>query len=91
MIRSGRISKASPVFNLDQSHLQAEAHEEVPYSLETARAIAVTRCHLSTKIENLDNEEALQLMQTYSLKGGLKKFGEHVEAAATSKMCQLHK
>jgi hypothetical protein len=62
MIRSGRISKASQVFNLDQSHLQAEAHQEVPYSLETARAIAVTMCHLSTKIENLDNEEALQLM-----------------------------
>jgi hypothetical protein len=91
MIRSGRISKASQVFNLDQSHLQAEAHQEVPYSLETTRAIAVTMCHLSTKIENLNNEEALQLMQTYSLKSGLKKFGEHVEAAATSKMCQLHK
>jgi hypothetical protein len=52
-----------------QLHLQAkEAHQEVPNSLETARVIAVTMCHLSTKIKNLSNEEAFQFIQTYSLK-----------------------
>jgi hypothetical protein len=41
MTRSGRISKPRQVLNLYQSHLQAEAHQEVPYSIETARVIAV--------------------------------------------------
>jgi hypothetical protein len=90
MTRSGRISKPRQVLNLYQSHLQAEAHQEVPYSLETARVIAITMCHLSTKIENLNDQQAFQFIQTYSLKSGLKKFGERGETAATSEMRQLH-
>jgi hypothetical protein len=39
MTRSGRISKPRQVLNLYQSHLQANAHQEVPYSIETARVI----------------------------------------------------
>jgi hypothetical protein len=35
MTRSGRISKPQQVLNLYQSHLQAEAHQEVPYFPET--------------------------------------------------------
>jgi hypothetical protein len=35
MTRSGRISKPRQVLNLYQSHLQAEAHQEVPYFPET--------------------------------------------------------
>jgi hypothetical protein len=31
-------------------------------------------------------EEAFQFIQTYSLKAGLKKFGEHGKEAAMSKM-----
>jgi hypothetical protein len=46
--------------------------------------------HLSTKIKNLSDEEDFQFIQTYSLKSGLKKFGEHGETAMTSKMRQLH-
>jgi hypothetical protein len=84
MTRSGRISKARQVLNLYQSHLQAEAHQEVPYSLETTHVIAITMCHLSTKIENLNDQQAFQFIQTYSLKSGLKKFGERAETAATS-------
>jgi hypothetical protein len=41
MTRSGRISKPRQVLNLYQSHLQAEAHQEVSYSLEIAHVIAV--------------------------------------------------
>jgi hypothetical protein len=67
MTRSGRISKLPQVLNLHHSHLQAEANQEVPYSLKTAPVIAITMCHLSTKIKNLSNEEAFQFIQTYSL------------------------
>jgi hypothetical protein len=90
MTRSGRISKPPQVLNLHQSHLQAETHQEGPYSLETARVIAITTCHLSTKIKNLNDQEAFQFIQTYSLKSRLKKFGERGETAATSVMRQLH-
>jgi hypothetical protein len=90
MTRSGRISKPRQVLNLYQSHLQAEAHQEVPYSLETARVIAVTMCHLSTKIENLNDQDAFQFIQICSLKSGLKKFGEHGETAATSETRKLY-
>jgi hypothetical protein len=61
MTRSGRISKPRQVLNLYQSHLQAEAHQEMPYSLETARVIAITMCHLSTKIENLNDQQPFNL------------------------------
>jgi hypothetical protein len=44
MTKSGRISKPPQVINLHQSDLQAEAHQEVPYSLKTANVIAVTMC-----------------------------------------------
>jgi hypothetical protein len=83
MTRSGRISKPRQALNLYQSHLQAEAHQEVPYSLKTAHVIAITMCHLSTKIENLNDQQAFQFIETSSLKSGLKKFGEHAETAAT--------
>jgi hypothetical protein len=47
-------------------------------------------CHLSTKIKNINDQQAFQFIQTYSLKSGLKKFGERGETAATSEMRQLH-
>ena len=53
--RSGRISKPPSILNLHQSHLQAEAHQEVEYSLETARVIAMTMCHVNTKIGTLND------------------------------------
>jgi hypothetical protein len=50
----------------------------------------ITMCHLRTKIKNLNDQQAFQFIQTYSLKSGLKKFGERGETAATSEMRQLH-
>ncbi len=50
----------------------------------------MTMCHFNTKFGTLTNQEAYQFIQTYSLKSGLKKFGEHGESAATSEMRHLH-
>jgi hypothetical protein len=47
-------------------------------------------CHMNVKLGSLTDEQAPQFIQTYSLKKGLKKFGEHGKTAATSKMKQLH-
>ena len=35
-------------------------------------------------------EKLMHLVQTYSLKAGLKKFGDHGHGAAVSEMKQLH-
>jgi hypothetical protein len=91
MTRSGRISKPPQVVNLHQLHIQAEAHQEVPNSLETT-----CPCHCNHHVppeyqdQNLSDAEAFQFIQTYSLKTGLNKFGEHGETKVTSEMCQLH-
>jgi transposase len=45
---------------------------------------------MNIKLGSLTEEQAHQFIQTYSLKKGIKKFGEHGKNAATSKMKQLH-
>jgi hypothetical protein len=40
--RSGRISKPREILTLHQSYLQTQAHQQEPYSIETARVIATT-------------------------------------------------
>jgi hypothetical protein len=71
---------------LHQSHLQTQAHQQEPYSIETARVIATMMCHMNIKLGSLTDKQAHQFIQTYSLKKGLKKFGEHGKNAATSEM-----
>jgi hypothetical protein len=55
-----------------------------------ARVIATMMCHMNVKLGSLTDEQAHQFIQTYSLKKGLKKLGEHGKTAVTSKMKQLH-
>jgi hypothetical protein len=43
---------------LYQSHLQAEAHQEVPYSLKTARVIPVTCANGSTQRAYMERDNA---------------------------------
>jgi hypothetical protein len=45
---------------------------------------------MNVKLGSITDEQAHQFIQTYSLKKGLKKFGEHGKTGATSKMKQLH-
>jgi hypothetical protein len=47
-------------------------------------------CHINIKLGSLTDEQAHQFIQTYSLKKGLKKFGECGKTAVTRKMKQLH-
>jgi hypothetical protein len=89
MTRSGRVVKPRDVYTLQQCHLQAKPNQEEEYSLETTRVIATTICHMNLTMGTLSEEEAFQFIQTYSLKAGLKKFGERGKEAATSEMKQL--
>jgi hypothetical protein len=88
--RSGQISKPRNLLTMHQCHLQAQVHQQEEYSIETARVIAMTICHMNIKMESLLEEEKISHAQTYSLKKGLKTFGERGADAATGKMKQLH-
>jgi hypothetical protein len=88
--RSGRISKPRNLLTMHQCHLQAQVHQQEEYSIETAHVIAMTICHMNIKMESLSEEEKISHAQTYSLKKGLKTFGERGADAATGEMKQLH-
>ena len=72
--RSSRASKLSQ----DSIYIYFQAREEntEEYSDETAPVIAMIMCHINDKMAAMSGEEAYGFIQTYSLKAGLKKFGE---------------
>jgi hypothetical protein len=88
--RSGRVIRPPEILNMHQCHLQAMPQQEEQYSLETAKVIAMTICHMNEKFGHLDEEEAYQFVQSYSLKKGIQEFGERGKKAATKEMKQLH-
>ena len=47
-------------------------------------------CHYNNKIASTNDKEAYSFIQTYSLKQGIKKFGEQGKKAASKEMKQLH-
>jgi hypothetical protein len=71
---------------LHQSHLHSWAHQQQPCSIEMAWVIATMLCHMNFKLGSLTDEQAHQFIQTYSLKKGLKKFGECGKTVVRSKM-----
>jgi len=60
------------------------------YSSENASLIANIMMHFNVKLAGYYNKQALSFLQTYSLKAGLKKFGQKEKEAAVKEMKQLH-
>jgi hypothetical protein len=95
--RSGRISKAATKLNLfhseecfyqDASEYDIEEPEGCiieEYTPQNARVIATVLSHITNKIETHES-----FAQTFSLKKGIKVFGEKGEEAAYKEMKQLH-
>jgi hypothetical protein len=83
--RSGRSVRPPERLNLYQQHV-----EPAPYTLQSERIIANVKhelnamqsCGLATKHHSF--------AETFSLKRGLKKFGERGHTAASNEMKQLH-
>ncbi|KAI2506113.1 Reverse transcriptase (RNA-dependent DNA polymerase) [Fragilaria crotonensis] len=89
--RSGRTSRPPTKLTLAQHHLHAQAHNVCEqYSIETARVIAVTMCHMAEMLFNPQGKTAYHFVQSYSLMRGLKKFGNKGREAAYKEMKQLH-
>jgi hypothetical protein len=89
--RSGRTSRPPTKLTLAQHHLHTQAHNKCEeYSIETARVIAMTMCHMAEMLLNPKGKTAHQFVQSYSLMKGLKKFGRKGREAAYKEMKQLH-
>ena len=71
-------------------HLQARKEQTEEYSSESAQVIAMTMLHYNTTMAGMDDLQTCSFLQTYSLKQGIKKFGERGVAAAHKEMRQLH-
>jgi len=73
--RSGHVSHIPARYQ----HLQAKAENTEEYTMDNARVLANTICHAN-----------YTFMQTYSLKAGIKKFGEKWRKAALDEMKQIY-
>ena len=88
--RSGRISKPPAKLTMAQHHLHTQACKQEMYSIENARLIGMTMCHINEMLLNPRSKKAIQFGQSYSLMKGLKKFGQSGRDAAFKEIKQLH-
>jgi hypothetical protein len=70
-----------------QNHLHTQAHCREEYTTDNAKVIAKTMCYMN---EMCIDKEAFHFVQSYSLRKGLKKFGQKGRDAAYKEMKQLH-
>ena len=70
-----------------QNHLHTQAHCQEEYTTDNAKVIAKTMCYMN---EMCIDKEAFHFVQSYSLRKGLKKFGQKGRDAAYKEMKQLH-
>jgi len=47
-------------------------------------------CHFNNKLAVMTNDQTVNFLQTYSLKKGIKQFGDRSKIAAHKEMKQLH-
>jgi hypothetical protein len=71
-------------------HLQAREDNTEHYSSESAQIIAMTMVHYNTELIGINDTQASSFLQTYSLKQGIKKFGEQGIKAVHKEMKQIH-
>jgi hypothetical protein len=71
-------------------HLQAREGKTEHYSSESAQIIAMTMAHYNTELIGMNDMQASSFLQTYSLKQGIKKFGEDGIKAVHKEMKQVY-
>jgi hypothetical protein len=84
--RSGRVRVRPARYQ----HLNARADQTKEYGEEDAHIYAKTMLHYNTAMAGMNEEKACSFLQTYSLKQGIRKFGEKGRAAAKKELGQLH-
>ena len=74
-----------------QMHLHAQSVKPTFYDVDDAAVMGKIMCIMSGILEGSPKTKKLMhLVQTYSLKAGLKKFGDCGHGPAVSEMKQLH-
>jgi hypothetical protein len=84
--RTDRVRVPNPRYQ----HLQAQDRQTEEYSIDSAHVLALTMSHFNDKMAGMNEIEAFNFLQTYSLNQGIKKFGERGTHAAHKEMKQLH-
>lgn len=78
-------------YQMHQMHLQMDENTvKEEYSVETATVIAKVISHYNSVMSNMTTKEAHAFTQSYSLKKGLKMFGDKAKQAVNKEMKQLH-
>ena len=88
--RSGREVKAPERRTfMHQSHLQTQTLKPLQYTADQSKVIAKHMCEFNAMMLNPSHKHH-SFMETFSLKKGLKKFGDKGRDAAFGEMKQLH-
>ena len=91
--RSQRVGNVPTRLGTYYQHLHNEVNEKntEEYNDMTAKVIAQIMCHYSpSNTKKMSKKTFYQLVQTYTLKKGIKKFGIKAKRAAYKEMKQLH-
>jgi hypothetical protein len=70
-------------------HLDTQGHDKTEYSLVTPQVIARVMCKFNDLCTNSSRKKH-SFVETFSLKAGLKQFGQEGYDAAHKEMKQLH-
>jgi hypothetical protein len=71
------------------SHLQTQVIEAEEYTTDHAKIIAQTMCYFNAAMHDSTHKHH-SFVETYSLKRGIKTFGDRAQDAADAEMRQLH-
>jgi Reverse transcriptase (RNA-dependent DNA polymerase) len=88
--RYGRILRKPDRLTFGHQHLITDDVEETEYSIETAMVIAKTINYYNEVNKSTTTKKGKSFVETYSLKKGLKEFGDKGYEAALGEMQQLH-
>ena len=91
--RSGRRGEVPTRFGTYHVHLHNVKNQQEDYSIESAQILAHVMCHYNNMgrgKNTMSKKKFYQLVQTYTLKRGIKKFGIKGKQAAYKEIRQLH-
>ena len=89
--RSSRVSEVPTRFGDYRVHLHSKRKPDVEYDEDEKQVLALIMCHFNQCSKMMSKKKFYQMVQTYSLKQGMKKFGDRGKKAAYKEMSQLHK
>jgi hypothetical protein len=88
--KSGHTTRAPDRFGFNQYNLLTQRHVKTEYLMESAKLLTKTTCHYNNMININKIHNGYAVVETFSLKKGLKQIGEKGFKAAFDEIKQLH-